>query len=151
MAVSISRPRFDMLVSGILRKAEALLRSFIPTDECSEKLVEFDVVLLAGNVCDMPSATTLIRTKLFPNAHSGRGDVPADEAVAIGCARQAASVLSCPTHSKSGGKKIGGEDCLVISIEIKLLVNVMSLLVVGVVRELINIYYNVVVVNNPGT
>ena len=42
---------------------------------------------------------------------------------------------------------------LVISIEIKLLVNVMSLLVVGVVRELINIYYNVVVVNNynPGT
>jgi len=28
-----------------------------------------------------------------------------DEAVAIGCARHAASILSCDTHSKHGGKK----------------------------------------------
>ena len=105
MAVPISRPRFDMLVSEILRKAETLLQSFISLDRgCGcENDVTFDVVLLAGNVCDMPSATHLIRTKMFPNAHSGRADIPPDEAVAIGCARHAASVLSCPTHSKSIG------------------------------------------------
>ncbi|KAL7495343.1 hypothetical protein ACHAWT_004108 [Skeletonema menzelii] len=96
--VPISRPRFDMLASGMLRKAEALLQSF------SEGTDNFDVVLVAGNVCDMPSATNLIRTKLFPDASAGRGDIPADEAVAIGCARHAASVLSCQTHSRSGGK-----------------------------------------------
>lgn len=96
--VPISRPRFDMMVSGMLKKAETLLQSL------SEDTDKFDLVLLAGNVCDMPSATNLIRTKLFPNASAGRGDVPPDEAVAIGCARHAASVLSCRTHSKSGGK-----------------------------------------------
>jgi heat shock protein 1/8 len=96
--VPISRPRFDMMASGMLKKAETLLQSF------SESTVKFDVVLLAGNVCDMPSATNLIRTKLFPDASAGRGDVPADEAVAIGCARHAAAVLSCQTHSKSGGR-----------------------------------------------
>lgn len=96
--VPISRPRFDMMVSGLLKKAETLLQSF------SEDAGKFDVVLLAGNVCDMPSAVNLIRTKLFPDAGAGRGDVPADEAVAIGCARHAASVLSCQTHSTAGGK-----------------------------------------------
>jgi heat shock protein 1/8 len=96
--VPISRPRFDMMASAMLRKAEALLQSF------SEGTDNFDVVLLAGNVCDMPSATNLIRTKLFPDASAGRGDIPADEAVAIGCARHSASVLSCQTHSRSGGK-----------------------------------------------
>lgn len=100
MNVPISRPRFDMLMSATLRKAETLLQTFT-----EEEGVEFDVVLLAGNVCDMPSATNLIRTKLFPNANAGRGDVPPDEAVAIGCARHAASILSCDTHSKHGGKK----------------------------------------------
>ena len=96
--VPISRPRFDMMVSGMLKKAETLLQSF------SEGLDNFDVVLLAGNVCDMPSATNLIRTKLFPDASAGRNDVPADEAIAIGCARHATSVLSCQTYSKEGGK-----------------------------------------------
>lgn len=96
--VPISRPRFDMMVSGLLKKAETLLQSF------SEDAGKFDVVLLAGNVCDMPSAVNLIRTKLFPDASAGRGDVPPDEAVAIGCARHAASVLSCQTHSTAGGK-----------------------------------------------
>ncbi|EED96634.1 HSP70 domain-containing protein, partial [Thalassiosira pseudonana CCMP1335] len=86
MSVPISRPRFDMLVGGVLKKAEILLQTF------GADAVEFDVVLVAGNVCDMPAATTLVRTKLFPNAHAGRGDVPPDEAVAIGCARHAASV-----------------------------------------------------------
>jgi len=94
MNVPISRPRFDMLVNGIIRKAETLLQTFVGEEN------EFDFVLAAGNVCDMPSATTLIRTKLFPNANAGRGDIPADEAVAIGCARYAASALSCETHSK---------------------------------------------------
>mmetsp|Transcript_4851 Transcript_4851/g.10727 ORF Transcript_4851/g.10727 Transcript_4851/m.10727 type:complete len:547 (-) Transcript_4851:1189-2829(-) len=103
MSVPISRPRFDMLVGGVLKKAEILLQTF------GADAVEFDVVLVAGNVCDMPAATTLVRTKLFPNAHAGRGDVPPDEAVAIGCARHAASVLSCDTHSKSGGKVDGTE------------------------------------------
>ena len=93
MNVPISRPRFDMLVNGIIRKAETLLQTFVGENE-------FDVVLATGNVCDMPSTTTLIRTKLFPNANYGRGDIPADEAVAIGCARYAASALSCETHSK---------------------------------------------------
>ncbi|KAL7543456.1 hypothetical protein ACHAXR_012731 [Thalassiosira sp. AJA248-18] len=100
MNVPISRPRFDMLISGIMRKAETLLQTFAGGEG-----VDFDVVLLAGNVCDMPSASTLIRTKLFPNANAGRGDVPPDEAVAIGCARHAASILSCDTHSKHGGKR----------------------------------------------
>lgn len=100
-SVPISRPRFDMMINGILRKAETLLSSFVVEGE------EFDAVLVAGNVCDMPSATTLIRTKLFPNASAGRGDVPADEAVAIGCARHAAAILSCDTHSKSNAS---GED-----------------------------------------
>jgi molecular chaperone DnaK (HSP70) len=100
MNVPISRPRFDMLMSGVLRKAETLLQTFT-----GEEGVEFDVVLLAGNVCDMPSASNLIRNKLFPNANPGRGDVPPDEAVAIGCARHAASILSCDTHSKLGGKR----------------------------------------------
>lgn len=100
MNVPISRPRFDMLMSGILRKAEALIQTF-----SEEEGVDFDIVLLAGNVCDMPSASNLIRNKLFPNANAGRSDVPPDEAVAIGCARHAASILSCDTHSQHGGKR----------------------------------------------
>lgn len=100
-SVPISRPRFDMMINGILRKAETLLSPFIVEGE------EFDAVLVAGNVCDMPSAHTLIRTKLFPNASAGRGDVPADEAVAIGCARHAAAILSCDTHSKSNASGDG--------------------------------------------
>mmetsp|Transcript_32635 Transcript_32635/g.55562 ORF Transcript_32635/g.55562 Transcript_32635/m.55562 type:complete len:567 (+) Transcript_32635:122-1822(+) len=103
MNVPISRPRFDMLMSGILRKAEALLQTFASAEDAN-----FDVVLVAGNVCDMPSASNLIRTKLFPNANAGRGDVPPDEAVAIGCARHAASILSCDTHFKHGGKRMEG-------------------------------------------
>ncbi len=103
MNVPISRPRFDMLMSGILQLAENLLQTF-----AGEELVEFDVVLLAGNVCDMPSASNLIRKKLFPNAVTGRGDVPPDEAIALGCARHAASLLSCDTHYKHGGKRVGG-------------------------------------------
>jgi len=103
MNVPISRPRFDMLMSGIMRKAEALLKTF-----SEEAAVKFDVVLLAGNVCDMPAASTLFRTKLFPDANAGRGDVPADEAVAIGCARHAASILACETHFKHGGKTTEG-------------------------------------------
>jgi len=101
MNVPISRPRFDMLMSGLMRQAENLLQAFA-TDESGP--VEFDVVLLAGNVCDMPAASNLIRNKLFPNANVGRGDVPPDEAVAIGCARHAASILSCDTHSRQGVK-----------------------------------------------
>jgi len=100
MNVLISRPRFDMLMSGILRKAETLLQTFT-----GDEGVDFDVVLMSGNVCDMPSATTLIRTKLFPNVSAGRSDVPPDEAVAMGCARHAASILSCDTHSKMGAKR----------------------------------------------
>ena len=103
MNVPISRPRFDMLMGGILQKAENLLQTF-----AAEAAVEFDVVLLAGNVCDMPSASNLIRTKLFPNANCGRGDVPPDEAIAIGCARHAASLLSCDTHYRHGGKRMDG-------------------------------------------
>ena len=95
MNVPLSQPRFQMLLSGILRKAEALLQSFMAENE-----VEFDVVLTSGNVSDMPSARNLIRTKLFPNAYAGRNDVPSDEAVAIGCARHAAAILSCDTHKK---------------------------------------------------
>ncbi|KAL3790226.1 hypothetical protein ACHAW5_004336 [Stephanodiscus triporus] len=101
MNVPISRPRFDMLMSGILRQAENLLQAFAADEGAS---IEFDVVLLAGNVCDMPSASNLIRNKLFPNANVGRSDVPPDEAVAIGCARHAASILSCDTHSRQGVK-----------------------------------------------
>lgn len=101
MNVAISRPRFDMLMSGILQQAENLLQTF-----AGEESVAFDVVLLAGNVCDMPSASNLIRTKLFPNANPGRGDVPPDEAIAIGCARYAASLLYCDTHYKHGGKRV---------------------------------------------
>lgn len=99
MCVPISRPRFDMLMSGILRKAETLLQPFTTSEE-----VDFDVVLLAGNVCDMPSCVNLIRKKLFPAAHAGRGDIPPDEAIAIGCACHAASILSCDIHSKNDGK-----------------------------------------------
>ena len=102
-SVPISRPRFDMMINGILRKAETLLSSF------AEEGKQYDAVLVAGNVCDMPSATTLIRTKLFPNSSAGRGDVPADEAVAIGCARHAAAILSCDTHSKSNANGNGAD------------------------------------------
>lgn len=104
MNVPISRPRFDMLMGGILRKAEELLKKFT-----GEEGVEFDVVLMAGNVCDMPSASNLIQKKLFPDANAGRGDVPPDEAVAIGCARHAASILACETHFKHGGKRVDGD------------------------------------------
>ena len=106
MNIPISRPRFDMLMSGILRQAETLLQAFV-TDE-NGVAIEFDVVLLAGNVCDMPSATNVIRNKLFPNANAGRVDVPPDEAVAIGCARHAASILSCDTYSRLSAKSEEG-------------------------------------------
>ena len=99
MSVPISRPRFDMLMSGILRKAETLLQTFTTSEK-----VDFDVVLLCGNVCDMPSCVNLIRKKLFPAANAGRGDIPPDEAVAIGCARHAASILSCNIRSKNNGQ-----------------------------------------------
>ena len=104
MNVPISKPRFDMLMSGVLRKAETLLQTFT-----GEEGVIFDVVLLAGSVCNMSSAANLIRTKLFPNANAGRAEIPPDEAVAIGCARYAASILSCDTHFRHGGKRNDGQ------------------------------------------
>lgn len=106
LSVSVSRPRFDMLTGPILKKAETLLQKV--AQDAQEAGFTFDVVLLAGNVCDMPSATALVQTKVFSSVRSfGRADVPPDEAVAIGCARHAASVLSCPTHSRAVSKATG--------------------------------------------
>jgi len=90
---SLSKPRFEMLCGKVLRLAEKTMTDFVGSEK-------FDVVLMSGNVCQMPKAETLIE-KLFPGdvllraskAVEGGLKIPVDESVAIGCARYAQQFL----------------------------------------------------------
>ena len=108
LSVPVSRPRFDMLCGPALRRAEAMI-STAKDDAMALELrggggAAFDVVLLSGSVSLMPSAMAMV-DRQFAAADDGttaapwrgRPNVPPNEAVAMGCARHAAS-LADPTR-----------------------------------------------------
>lgn len=90
---SLSKPRFEMLCGSVLRLAEKTLVEFM--DSVGKK---FDVVLIGGNVCQMPAAEALIK-KLFADDVLLRANkvggmkIEVDESVAIGCAKCAQQYL----------------------------------------------------------
>jgi len=93
--IPLSKPRWEMLTSPLLRKAQAFLE-----DHSS---IQPDAVLLAGSGWSFLEASV---EKTFPGAYRGIANVPPEEAVALGCALHAASCLehekvklTAPTHS----------------------------------------------------
>ena len=129
LQVLVSRPRFDMLCGPTLRKARALLEASVKSlaeegtgeDNGSAVAPHFDAVLVAGSVGLMPAATAIIDGVFKPNGDGkapwrGRAEVPADEAVALGCAVHATELLEPrnrqllldETSGKGEGQEGGG-------------------------------------------
>mmetsp|Transcript_14499 Transcript_14499/g.22666 ORF Transcript_14499/g.22666 Transcript_14499/m.22666 type:complete len:544 (-) Transcript_14499:18-1649(-) len=83
--IPISRPRWDMLCSRLLKSAQGTLESLA---------FQGDAVLVSGSVVSMPSAKQVV-DKVFGNDsyYKGLSTIPPEEAVAMGCARQGAQVL----------------------------------------------------------
>eukprot|EP00814_Leptocylindrus_danicus_P002218 CAMPEP_0116019044 /NCGR_PEP_ID=MMETSP0321-20121206/9000_1 /TAXON_ID=163516 /ORGANISM="Leptocylindrus danicus var. danicus, Strain B650" /LENGTH=298 /DNA_ID=CAMNT_0003489535 /DNA_START=87 /DNA_END=983 /DNA_ORIENTATION=- len=98
--VSISRPRLEMLCSSSIKEARAFI-----TDFCSSNdVVDVDVVLAAGNVCEMPAIKSLI-SSLFPNVNNrGNASIAVDEAVVIGCAMHASWMMQNGMHKVQNPK-----------------------------------------------
>eukprot|EP00816_Leptocylindrus_hargravesii_P012067 CAMPEP_0196823764 /NCGR_PEP_ID=MMETSP1362-20130617/88864_1 /TAXON_ID=163516 /ORGANISM="Leptocylindrus danicus, Strain CCMP1856" /LENGTH=528 /DNA_ID=CAMNT_0042203745 /DNA_START=1 /DNA_END=1587 /DNA_ORIENTATION=+ len=95
--VSISRPRLEMLCSSSVKEARAFI-----TDFCND--VDVDVVLAAGNVCEMPAIKSLI-SSLFPNVKNrGNANIAVDEAVVIGCTMHASWIVQNGMHKVQNPK-----------------------------------------------
>jgi len=97
LSVPVSRPRFEMLIGRILASAaEFVGASLLPN--------RFDVVLLSGALCKAPCVAASFRKILKGDGDDapwpGRPDVPADEAVAVGCAVHASAVVAARVSGK---------------------------------------------------
>ena len=91
--VPLSRPRLEMLCSAAIKSA----RGFI-TEFCGGSNNDIDVVLAAGNVCEMPAVKALI-SSLFPNVNNrGNASIALDEAVVVGCAMHAGWMVQNGMH-----------------------------------------------------
>lgn len=78
--MAVSKPRWDMMCGEVMQKVEARMMQMEPVD----------VVLIGGCLCKNLEP---IATKIFPVALRGKPNVPAEEGIAIGCAKQAKLLL----------------------------------------------------------
>jgi molecular chaperone DnaK (HSP70) len=78
--MDVSKPRWDMMCGEVMSKVEARL----------VEMEGIDVVLVGGCLCKNLEP---IVTKVFPNALRGKQNVPPEEGVAMGCAKQAKLLL----------------------------------------------------------
>ena len=79
--VTVSKPRWEMMASNLLRQAQAALAEH----------QNIDTVLLAGTFTK-PLLGPIVQ-KAFPQASRGDRDILPEEAIALGCTKQAAMVL----------------------------------------------------------
>jgi molecular chaperone DnaK (HSP70) len=80
--IEISKPRWEMVSGPLLRKAQAFLQEHVS--------LQPDTVLLAGSGSSFVGPSV---DKAFPDCHRGISNIAPEEAVALGCARHAASNL----------------------------------------------------------
>lgn len=80
--IEISKPRWEMVSGPLLRKAQAFLQEHIS--------LQPDTVLLAGSGSSFVGPSV---DKAFPDCYRGISNIAPEEAVALGCARHAASYL----------------------------------------------------------
>jgi molecular chaperone DnaK (HSP70) len=80
--VEVSKPRWEMISGPLLRKAQTFLQACVS--------LQPDTVLLAGSGSSFVGPSV---DRIFPDCHRGMSNVAPEEAVALGCARHAASCL----------------------------------------------------------
>lgn len=87
--VEIMLARFEMLLASVLKTAEGMIRDFI-----ASLGVEFDGILCAGGIMRMKCVDSMMK-RLFEGKWKGKGvgDVAPEEAVALGCAKYAQTIL----------------------------------------------------------
>lgn len=94
---TLSKPRFEMLCGTLIKVADHTIKEF--TNDST-----FDVVLMCGNVCQMPAAEALLVKQftddiLLRTTSVIRGmKMEVDESVAIGCARCAQQTILALEH-----------------------------------------------------
>ena len=95
--VEVTLPRFEMLCAQWLRKAEGVLMQVLGGRT-------MDVVLTCGNVMRMPMVKKMM-DRLFSGSYRGKpvGEVPPEEAVAMGCAIYANILVSPIGQELDGG------------------------------------------------
>lgn len=92
--VEVMLARFEMLIGGILRSADQMIRAFM-----AENKVAYDVVIGAGGVLRMKCVEQMMNRLFAMNGSSpwkgeSASDVPPEEAVAIGSAKFGHILLS---------------------------------------------------------
>jgi molecular chaperone DnaK (HSP70) len=87
--VEIMLARFEMLLASVLKTAEGMIRDFI-----ASLGVEFDGILCSGGIMRMKCVDSMMK-RLFEGKWKGKGvgDVAPEEAVALGCAKYAQTIL----------------------------------------------------------
>ena len=107
--VEIMLARFEMLLTPMLRTAEGMIRDFVT----SSGGVDFDGILCSGGIMRMKCVESMIN-RMFDGKWRGKsvGDVAPEEAIALGCASFANTLLTIKNEAK-GGKSI--EEDLILS------------------------------------
>lgn len=106
--VEVTLPRFEMICSPWLRGAEAMLKQVV-------RERKMDVVLTCGNLIRMPMVKKMM-DRLFSGCYRGKSsaEVPPEEAVAMGCAIYANTLISPIGEGlgllENGGIKVGEEE-----------------------------------------
>lgn len=95
--MSLSKPKFEMLVSSVLRVAQQTISQFLAL--CSKNVIsgQIDKAVLSGSVFEMPSALNMVHA-FFPSSQIINGNktscpMPVDECIACGSARYAQQIL----------------------------------------------------------
>ncbi|KAI9096172.1 heat shock protein 70 family [Phlyctochytrium arcticum] len=91
---SVPRGRFDMLAEPLYKRCVEVIRKALADAEIT--VDDVDEVLLVGGASRMPRFQ-VVSKNVFPNAFI-RKDIEPDEAIANGCATQAAIILDTPKN-----------------------------------------------------
>lgn len=116
--VEIMLARFEMLLTSMLRTAEGMIRDFLTASG-----VEFDAVLCGGGIMRMKCVESMIN-RMFKGKWRGKsiGDVSPEEAIALGCASFAHSLLAMENNVanevSTPSRKIVEEDAILSPVKI---------------------------------
>ena len=107
LSVAVSRPRWSMLIAGLLAKGkETLLEGLQKLQEAGGSA---DAVLLSGAVCDSPPVKDLVEQVFEGDAvYRGAGGIDPEEVVAVGCGVQCAMLVDSGAAEKK--RKENGND-----------------------------------------
>ena len=112
--VEIMLARFEMLLASMLRTAEGMIRDFVTSSG-----VDFDGILCSGGIMRMKCVESMVN-RMFQGKWRGKsvGDVAPEEAIALGCASFANTLLMME-HGENSGKSME-EDVILSPIKIGL-------------------------------